>query len=103
MWLVASGAVAFVANCFGYAITAASQFRKQLWLSLVVTGISAGAAFALVPRVGLYGAAIATLTSFSVQVVGTCLILHRALKKRMVEPPKHGSDSCARANALAFD
>lgn len=84
LWLVATAAIAFVASCFGYAITAASQFVPQLYLFMVVLAVSSGAAFVLVPRLGLYGAVFSTLASIAVQFIGTALILRRALKKRSV-------------------
>jgi O-antigen/teichoic acid export membrane protein len=103
MWLVGTGCVAFVAVCFGYAITAASQFRQQLPLFLVVTRVSAGTALLLVPRVGLYGAAIATLASLSIQLIGTSLILGRALRRRATETAQGPANSSMGAAAFASE
>jgi O-antigen/teichoic acid export membrane protein len=101
MWLTGTGALAFVAVCFGYAITAASQFRPQIPLFLAVVSVSAVSAFLLVPRIGLYGAAFATLASIAVQLIGSCFILQRALKKRMLEVPRTRTEPAVPESALA--
>ena len=101
LWLVATGGVACVATCVGCAMTAASQFRPQIPLFAVVTAVSAVTALALVPRLGLYGAAIANLASMTVQLLGTCFILHRALVTRRSPAPQHDAQQPAVAKALA--
>ena len=85
MWLMAVGAVGCVASCLGCAMSAASQFRVQVPLFLIVTASSFIACYFLVPTRGLYGAALAALISMCVQLVGTALVIHRALIKRAQE------------------
>jgi O-antigen/teichoic acid export membrane protein len=80
--LTASSALAFVTSCFTFAITAASQFRQQIPLFIIVVGVSSALSFILVPRIGVYGGALATLVSIAVQLLGTVLILRRALADR---------------------
>jgi O-antigen/teichoic acid export membrane protein len=82
IWLVITAGVAGVAACVGYAITAASQFRPQVPLLLLVNAVSAAVSFALVPAAGLRGAAIASLCAMLVQAAGSGVILFRALRNR---------------------
>jgi O-antigen/teichoic acid export membrane protein len=79
LWLVGAAVLACVATTVGCAITAASEFRSQVPLFAIVTTTSAVVAVILVPRLGLYGAAIASLTAMIVQLLGACLILRHAL------------------------
>lgn len=82
IWLVITAGGAGIAACIGYAITAASQFSPQVPVLILVNIVSAAASFALVPKIGLRGAAIASLCAMSVQAVGSAFILYRCLKNR---------------------
>jgi O-antigen/teichoic acid export membrane protein len=87
MWLVATGAVVCLASAVGCAMSAASQFFPQIPLFVVVGAVSAGGAFALVPRFGLQGAAMASLAAITVQFWGAYYIVARALKTRSADIP----------------
>jgi O-antigen/teichoic acid export membrane protein len=100
LWLVAVSAMACVSACVGVAMTAASQFRPQIPLSLIVTVVSAATAFGLVPRIGLYGATIASLSSVTVQAVGGYWIVRRALAMRMLAEREDSGYSSVAANDL---
>ncbi len=82
LWLLGVGAVGCVTSCLGCAMSAASQFRQQPPLLLVVTGASLFACYLLIPRFGLRGAAIAALVAMCVQLCGTAMVIHRAIGKR---------------------
>jgi len=82
LWLLVVGAVGCVASCLGCAMSAASQFREQPPLFLVVMGTSFMACHFLIPRFGLRGAALAALVAMCVQLLGTALVIHSALVKR---------------------
>ncbi|MGA8144154.1 MAG: oligosaccharide flippase family protein [Candidatus Acidiferrales bacterium] len=82
LWLLTVGAVGCVASCLGCAMSAASQFRVQVPLFLAVTGTSFVACHFLIPRFGLRGAALAALVAMCVQLVGTAIVVYRALGKR---------------------
>jgi O-antigen/teichoic acid export membrane protein len=82
LWLLGVGAVGCVASCLGCAMSAASQFRQQPPLFLVVTGVSLVACYFLIPRFGLKGAAMAALVAMLVQLCGTALVIQRAISKR---------------------
>jgi O-antigen/teichoic acid export membrane protein len=103
MWLVGVAAMACVATCVGVAMTAASQFRPQIPLFLVVGVVSAVTSFALVPRIGLYGAAIASLASVAVQAAGSYWIVTRALRRRVADLIEDRGDSSVVENALASE
>jgi O-antigen/teichoic acid export membrane protein len=85
LWLMGVGAVGCVASCLGCAMSAASQFRVQVPLFLVVTASSGIGCYFLVPTRGLFGAAFAALIAMCVQLVGTAIVIHRALHKRARE------------------
>jgi O-antigen/teichoic acid export membrane protein len=80
VWLVLAGGVACMATCLGCAMTAASQFRPQIPLLAGVATVSAVTTIVFVPRLGLTGAAIASLIAMTVQLAGTWFILRRALQ-----------------------
>jgi O-antigen/teichoic acid export membrane protein len=83
--LMGVGAVGCVASCLGCAMSAASQFRVQVPLFLVVTASSGIGCYFLVPARGLFGAAFASLIAMCVQLVGTAIVIHRALNRRARE------------------
>ncbi len=103
LWLVAVAAMACVATCVGVAMTAASQFRPQIPLFLIISVVSAATAFGLVPRIGLYGAAIAGLASVTVQAAGSYWIVRRALKRRMLGAREDSRDASVVENALVSE
>lgn len=82
LYLMAAAAVAYLAACLGCAMTAAAQFRPQVPLCLAVIVASAVSSVLLIPRYGLYGAALAGLISTLVQLLGTAIIIHRAMAAR---------------------
>jgi O-antigen/teichoic acid export membrane protein len=101
LWLVATAGVSCLATCVGVAMTAASQFRPQIPLFLTISAVSVTTAFLLVPRFGLYGAAIAAMASLIVQVIGSSWIVYRALKRRSLPVAEQASASSVVANAFA--
>ncbi len=79
--LMAAAGIGYVASFFGYAMTAARNFRIQMPLFAVVTITSAVACSVLVPGNGLRGAAMALLLAILVQTGGSLGIVHHALRK----------------------
>jgi O-antigen/teichoic acid export membrane protein len=100
LWLVAAAGLACVSSCMGVAMTASSQFRPQIPLFVTVGIVSGITALWLVPRMGLYGAAIATIASLSVQIVGSYWIVRRALNRRVLAGNEYRADSSVVENAL---
>ncbi len=82
LYLMVVAAVAYLAACLGCAVTAAAQFRPQVPLWLIVIATCIVFSVLLVPRYGLYGAAVAGLISTLVQLLGTAIIIHRAMAAR---------------------
>jgi O-antigen/teichoic acid export membrane protein len=81
-WLMIVGAVQCLNTTLGCALTAASQFRIQLPIFLVVTATSIlGCAF-FIPRMGLLGVALGVLISTVVQLVLTAWAMHHAMVQR---------------------
>lgn len=84
VWLMAASGFFYLGSTLGYAVTAVRCFAPQLPLftaAAVTTGIGC---FALVPRSGLRGAAIAILISAVVQCVGSAYLLYKS--RRQVVP-----------------
>lgn len=84
IWIMGAGAVSYAASVVGYGLTAARCFREQLPLFLIVTLVAGGASYALVPRYGLKGAALAQLAAALAQLLGSTAILSSALKRSAV-------------------
>ncbi|ULH13893.1 lipopolysaccharide biosynthesis protein (plasmid) [Deinococcus sp. KNUC1210] len=79
VWLMASGALGYLASCAGFAVTAARRFIQQLPLFLVVCAVLLVCCWWLIPAHGLVGAAIAALIAAAVQLVGSWFIVLGAL------------------------
>jgi O-antigen/teichoic acid export membrane protein len=77
--IMIAGSMQFIASFLGYGMTAARRFRAQLPLFLVITATSIIMSYLLIPLYGLKGAAYALLISSVVQVIGSLIILMKAL------------------------
>lgn len=86
VWLTVGGALGYLASGLGFAVTAARQFREQVPLFVLTTLALALACGVLVPRAGLVGAAQATLAASSLQLLGSGLIVARALRRSPAHP-----------------
>ncbi|NLF26224.1 MAG: oligosaccharide flippase family protein [Deltaproteobacteria bacterium] len=80
--LMVSATLLGVASAFGYAMTAARQFKMQVPLFTAVLVSTSLTAFLLIPHWGLYGAAFALITSALIQIIGSAWIVVRALRFR---------------------
>jgi O-antigen/teichoic acid export membrane protein len=69
------GAVTFLAASLGASLTAARVFKPQVKLLAIVGIAEALGCWALVPRQGLTGAALACLGAAAIQFIGTALVL----------------------------
>ncbi len=78
--LAAAAGLGFVASLLGYAITAGRRFNEQMPLQLASVAGTSLACFALVPRLGLLGAAVAIGAGFMVQITGELWVLRSILK-----------------------
>jgi O-antigen/teichoic acid export membrane protein len=78
--LLIAAALSGVAVAFGYAMTAARQFRLQVPLYLTVLATTFLMSLILIPRFKLYGAAVALIVSALIHIAGGVLILKRALR-----------------------
>ena len=77
--VMGAAAIAYVANILGYVSSSARQFAAQMPLAVAATAACGIASWILVPRLGLYGAAVALAIAACLQVGGqTFIILRRA-------------------------
>jgi O-antigen/teichoic acid export membrane protein len=84
-WLMLAGSISYVSWFLGDGLTAIRYLRIQLPLYLLVTGLSTGIGFWLIPIYGLKGAAFALLiTAFLEVLLMTIIILHGI---RRIEAP----------------
>ena len=74
-----SASIGFVAALFGYTITAARRFTQQMPLQAACLAATTLAAYLLVPRMGLNGAAISIGIGSLVQTLGEAWILRDVL------------------------
>ena len=82
VWLMAAGAVGFVASFLGYGATAARYFRAQLPLFGAVALATAAGCLAWIPKYGGAGAAWAMLTGSAVQAILTAGVVGWAVRGR---------------------
>jgi len=78
--LVAGSGIFAIASFLGYGMSAARRFREQLPVTLVTVATCAMAAFLLTPRWGLPGAGIAIVLSGFSQIVGSLVVLTKAVR-----------------------
>jgi O-antigen/teichoic acid export membrane protein len=81
--LMVVGLINCVTTAMQSGLTAASEFRVQVPLFLLVTSISLSASAALIPRMGLMGAAAGVLISSIVQLCVSTALLFRTINKRV--------------------
>jgi O-antigen/teichoic acid export membrane protein len=81
-WLMIVGAVQCLNTTLGCALTAASQFRVQVPIFVVVTASSLLSCALLIPKLGLRGAALGVLIATIVQLVLTAIAMQRAMVRR---------------------
>ncbi len=62
-WLMAAGALSYLANTLAFSMTASRQLKIQPVIMLASVAVTLGLGWTLIPRFGLWGAAIAVLGS----------------------------------------
>ena len=86
-WLMAAGAVAYVASFLNTAMIVVRAVRPQACLFAVVITVDFLACAALVPAHGLTGAAWGAGLAYCVQLAGAWLIVAAHLRRRRESPP----------------
>jgi O-antigen/teichoic acid export membrane protein len=79
-FLMVAAGIGYVSSIMGYGMTAARLFTAQPPLFSIVLGLSALACFRWVPVYGLRGAAFALVLAAGTQLLGSLVILMRALR-----------------------
>ena len=75
--LLAAGALAWVNGIFGYALIARDRQASALWLNFSALGFNVGFNFLLVPRYGIVAAAIVTVASELLILLGSYPLMRR--------------------------
>ena len=75
--LLAAGALAWVNGVFGYALIARERQASALWLNVTALAFNVGLNFLLIPRYGIVAAAIVTVASELVILVGSYPLMRR--------------------------
>jgi O-antigen/teichoic acid export membrane protein len=79
-WIMAAGAILFMAQFLGFGLTAAGIYRTQVALNLLtITSLVTGC-YWLVARQGLLGVILSMLISAVVQLLASAIILRRNLR-----------------------
>jgi O-antigen/teichoic acid export membrane protein len=81
VWLMIAAAVLYVASILNYGMMATRSFTSQLPLFALITVGSVAACAWLIPKYGLLGAALATLSAGLIQFAGSAWINRIALLK----------------------
>lgn len=74
-WIMAAGAVLFMAQFVGFGMTAAGFYHSQVYLNILANVSLVAACYWLVPGKGLLGAILAMLIAAIVQLVASAVIL----------------------------
>jgi O-antigen/teichoic acid export membrane protein len=93
VWLMVAGGIGYVASFLGYGMSAARYFRVQSPLFAVVAISTAVSCFLLVPKLGLLGAAQATVVGAGTSLLGSlAVVVHAAGQVSLVpqEAPTNG-------------
>ena len=82
-WIMAAGAVLFMAQFVGFGMTAAGFYHSQVYLNILANASLVAACYLLVPGKGLLGAILAMLIAAIVQLVASALILAAGMRAKM--------------------
>jgi O-antigen/teichoic acid export membrane protein len=80
--LTAASGVGFVASLLNCPLNAGRRFEDQLTIEIAAVGTCSFVAVALVPRIGLLGAAFAVGFASFVRIIGQLWALHTMLRRR---------------------
>jgi O-antigen/teichoic acid export membrane protein len=81
-WIMAAGAVLFMAQFLGFGMTAAGLYHSQVYLNFLADVGLVAACYWLVPGKGLLGAILAMLIAAAVQLVASAIILAAAMRTK---------------------
>jgi O-antigen/teichoic acid export membrane protein len=81
-WIMAAGAVLFMAQFLGFGMTAAGLYHSQVYLNFLADVGLVAACYWLVPGKGLLGAILAMLIAAAVQLVASAIILAAAIRTK---------------------
>jgi len=81
-WIMAAGAVLFMAQFLGFGLTAAGFYHSQVYLNILANVSLLAACYWLVGSKGLLGAIIAMLVAAVVQLLASAVILVAAMRTR---------------------
>ncbi len=80
-WLMVASGIFYLASFLGFAMTAARYFRAQAPLFLLATLSTVAACALLIPGGGLLGAALATVVTMLIQLLGSLFVVVKALRR----------------------
>ena len=83
-WIMAAGAVLFMAQFVGFGMTAAGLYHSQVYLNILANISLVAACYWLVAGKGLLGAILAMLIAAIVQLVASATILAAAIRSKVI-------------------
>ncbi|MCH7870326.1 MAG: hypothetical protein IID33_01370 [Planctomycetes bacterium] len=98
MWLMTAGAIASLWCCMETSLTAARFFRIQVPICAAAAATALAAAWLLIPRFGLNGAAFAWMSANAVALLGTAAAVAHATLRASSEPPNSNQDATENAS-----
>jgi len=81
-WIMAAGAVLFMAQFLGFGMTAAGFYHSQVYLNILANISLVAACYWLVAGKGLLGAILAMLIAAIVQLAASAIILAAGMRTR---------------------
>jgi len=82
-WIMAAGAVLFMAQFVGFGMTAAGFYHSQVYLNIMANASLVAACYLLVPGKGLLGAILAMLIAAVVQLAASAAILAAGMRAKI--------------------
>jgi O-antigen/teichoic acid export membrane protein len=82
-WIMGAASINYLAQFLGFGMTAAGYYNPQVALFFVSNLVVGLGSYWLIPRRGLPGAILALFFSAIVQLVGSVIILHKAISKQV--------------------
>lgn len=91
LWLMLAAAIHYVSVCFGVALTASRCFKAQLQIGVFTLATTVLATAALVPSMGLLGAAAAAVATASARLVGLSVVFVRVYRRSIRQAALEGA------------
>lgn len=81
VWLAAAAGLGYLSAIVRHATVALRRIRSYMFITIAATALQLAACAALIEPLGLFGAALSNIILGAVQLIGSVLLLHMALRR----------------------